>query len=348
MTVLVRWLPVSLLGLCFGLVGCGQAQTAQQTSVPALATVPAKHSPLPQPGATQQSTLPRPVSSAQPHPTISLPQAIASRVAEATAGPLRATAEVAARVTATTLAAPILQRDYGAWSAVVAWEQPTPSAANREPVYGYIRYDDNSVAGLTAYVRANQALAPQLAQQGGDAEVRITFRTYLSPDQFTTWAAQAGLQIKNLQLGVLYEPDPQFPTPVPCPQCRGGGGGGLMRVDNWIDLMAQLGDTAPQLKTRIDKAVALREQDVRAQGYKLQKLQGVCFTTATVPARQLPALANDPQVFLAEVTGEFLRRQVRATGRTEPVRMIYGLASNSWSHNSFPQIEKLGLGNLTK
>ena len=194
-------------------------------------------------------------------------------------------------------------------------------------------------------MRANQELARQLARQGGDADVRITFRTYLSPDQFITWATQEKLQIKHVQLGVLYEPDPPSLTPVPCPTCPGSD---LVTRLSWLGVEAQPGDPALWLKTRIAEAVAQRNQKVRSNRYRVQKVQGICFISTTVPAQQLPALANDPQVFLAEVTGEFLRRQVRAAGITEQVRIEYDPASASWSNNSFPQIEKLGPDNLTK
>lgn len=199
------------------------------------------------------STLPTPTSgsSASSSPTVNnvplpvrtdvsqhdIPQPEETRIAIATRAVLLAT-EVVERATGTAVAIGTIQAymrltptvpppeevgqgDFGTWSyKAYRWHGPNSG------IRVVTNYDTSTVESLYAYAKANRELADQLADKGGTAQVQITFRTYVEPDQYRSWVKAHGLRVEYSELRLTdvtagYPPDitagapPQGDDPLP-------------------------------------------------------------------------------------------------------------------------------------
>jgi hypothetical protein len=182
------------------------------------------------------------------------------------------------------------------------WRYTYSALPNEGELWAEVHYDTQSVAALREYVALNRGLADQLAQTGGGARVDITFRTYLTPDQFRTWmqahnlyAAWSGLRVLNAQgqradlvLPWIYQD--------PLPQ---------RLLDYWL---TPANATPPPVY-----GLELPHGDPREIGGPFT-LRGVFYVTAMVDAAQLPTLAADPLVYLADVTPNAVRADLLGQG----------------------------------
>lgn len=159
-----------------------------------------------------------------------------------------------------------------------------------------IRFDDSSVASLKAYAETNRQLATQLATEGGAAHVMVTFRSYLAPEQFRAWVAKYAIRgdatLMNPALGVMVE-------------MRATEANGLRATaDVWLGIKGQ---PDPLLQSSIDDLIAPHNP-----GIKPPIFNGIFMTRGEVDAKQLPMIANDPLVFVADVTTEYATRDLAA------------------------------------
>jgi hypothetical protein len=211
------------------------------------------------------------------------------------------------------------RRDFGAWGYTYSYGRAWGD------LFAAVYYDDSSVAGLAAYVQANRDLAGQFAQLGGDesfspsrglARVDLTFRGYVPPEQARAWV-QAHHLLTDYAVLRVYDPQ------------------GLR-----LDFTVSTSDVNDPIPTwYIDRE--LNPPGAPACGPFTLSGGGVYFVTALADPTQLPVLAADPLVYLADVTPNVVRRdlwQQYQETRTDSFQWVH--VQNG---SPFWQMEDLGL-----
>ena len=153
-----------------------------------------------------------------------------------------------------------------------AWSYSAVRSTADGLVHPTVRFDQSSASGLRAYAAANKALASEIAHSPGSASVIITFAQLLQVEQFRRWAASYSLNIEVISFRTV----------------------GPNGVRGSIGVMPEKGDTLP-------KVVGPHEQ-----------IKGIFGVSAKIAQGQLPALAADPLVFLADVTRNVIEHDLRA------------------------------------
>lgn len=177
---------------------------------------------------------------------------------------------------------PVYKANLGSWQ----YEASPKMEFGKDVLYLGIYRDDSSVASLKAYVETNRKLAAQLAAEGGTAHVMVTFRSYLAPEQFRAWTNKYGINLFEVEM-------------------RGMSANGL-RVTSAVRPNMP-GQPDPLLQSSIDELFGPHRP-----GDKPSTFNGIFMTRGEVDAKQLPAIANDPLVFLADVTTEYATRDLAA------------------------------------
>jgi len=210
----------------------------------------------------------------------------------------------------------VLERDYGVWGYKVGRHHSLGTSGN-------VHYKFGTVAQLNAFAAANQLLATDLASRGGQAEVYITFRTYLTPEQYRALLKVWGASVHRTELRTV---DPS------------GHEGTL-----WQGPIT--GDTEPLPQDRLDKALIMRRSPVpRGEtGEYTLILRGVYSAIIIVDATRLPEIAADPLVFLANVTPNVVRNELHAAGWQTQEKSLYVSPPTPFWH-----MEQLGLENFTR
>ena len=197
------------------------------------------------------------------------------------------------------------EHDFGAWKYVA-------SRGGDAGLYAWVSYNSGSIAGIQAFADANRILANQLASGSGEVQIDLTFRDYVAPAQFRTWAASMGLQVADS--GVRF---------IEHSGMRGT-----------LGLPAQGSDFLPQ--GPIDDLLTTTDPN---RGAPLT-LRGVFYTRGSINAQQLTAIAADPLVFLPDVTANIVHNELREIGipNADTVRANAG--------SPFYQMEDFGLENF--
>jgi hypothetical protein len=179
-------------------------------------------------------------------------------------------------------------------------------------LFAAVNYDNQSVAGITAYAAANRTLATQLAGSGGNVGIEITFRSYLTVEQFRTWVAARGVNATETTLRYV--------------DANG------RRVTHGI--AARPNDVLPQTSLEL---AASPPKNVGGQ----RTLRGVFQTSGTVAANRLPDLIADTQVLLLDVTPRAVQDDLIAAG-------VPGGSQAQVQRRGTPfwQMEDLGLENF--
>ncbi len=177
---------------------------------------------------------------------------------------------------------PVYRANLGSWQ----YDASPKKEFGQDVVYLGIRYDDSSVASLKAYVEINKKLAAQLAAEGGTAHVMVTFRSYIAPEQFRAWTNRYGINLYEIEM-------------------RGMEANGLRSTSAVRPNMP--GQPDPLLQSSIDRQFAAHRP-----GDKPATFNGIFMTRGEVDASQLTSIANDPLVFLADVTTEYATRDLAA------------------------------------
>lgn len=175
-----------------------------------------------------------------------------------------------------------------------------------------IDYDHGSVADLRRYAATNRALAHQLATDGAKTlTVSVSFRRPLSVDEFRAWAAKAPLQVDGFQLRLTGTNGQRWTL------------GGAPTRGELV--------SAVDLNRNLDRLRAKGAADVR----------GVIVAEGTVAAGVYDQLANDPAVFLVDVTPSAARDRIIKTVRgVDPAHLSVAVAP------AFSWMEDLGLENF--
>lgn len=170
----------------------------------------------------------------------------------------------------------VAQGNFGSWNYRAV-------RMNGQQIVAGINFDSSSVATLNAYATSNRAQATELATRGGEVNVHITFRTYVAPAQFRSWATAIGLRVERSDIRL---------------------------VQNGKDAVIGIGGTEsdPLSQASLDEVLQLLIDD----GANISTVRGVYFTIGTINASQLPLLAADPLVYLPDVTINVVRNELIA------------------------------------
>lgn len=179
----------------------------------------------------------------------------------------------------------LLQKKYETWSYVAARSQ-------EDGLIATIHFETHSIAALKAFAAANRELASELALQDGQADVMITFRHQVLPDQFRDWVKANDITVKGTDL-------------------REGSGAGRSTAS----ILAEKDDPLPQ------KYV---DQPPRITG-------GVIDVGGIVDSKRLPQLTSDPLVFLVDVTPSIVRQELTAIGVTDAAEAHISTKAPFWS-----------------
>lgn len=262
-----KLLSISMLSIIV-LAGCGQSPTSE---------VPATYP------ATETLAVPLPISTGEgngfdyPQPVETSEALLTQLVVGATV--LAETATAHALLPTATMSPPPPTPERVSQRTFETWSYRAFSISGR--VYADIRYDNDSVASLKAYAKANRQLADQLAAQGSQADVYITFNRFVTPEEFRVWAPARGLSIERSDLRTM-GPDGREGT---------------------LGHRAHPYDKEIQPLDRLDEFLE--------PGWTVR---GVYWTVATVDTARLPELASDSLVFLADVTSNVARNDLVAAG----------------------------------
>lgn len=90
----------------------------------------------------------------------------------------------------------MLARDYGGWNFKAA-------KLTGSRVSALVTYDDRSREGLERYAEMNRTYADQLATGKGEISANITFRGFLDPDLFYTWARENNIRVIEVDTRVI-------------------------------------------------------------------------------------------------------------------------------------------------
>lgn len=195
-----------------------------------------------------------------------------------------------------------------------SWTYTVVSDGRRERAV--INYDDNSAEALHAFAKVNQELVVSpIAAKGGEVVVNITFRTYMGLDYFRSWVAENKLHVKSTLLRVMNDK----------------GTKGILQLSSLPS------EVSPLPQSRIDKFLT-------DQGNAPYRPIGVYSTEATVDAGELVQIANDPLVFIADVTPRYVHDQLTAMSPqdSEPLEITVE------THSPFLKMEEIGLKNFEK
>jgi hypothetical protein len=235
---------------------------------------------------------------------------------------------------------PVVVRDYGSWSFTATRDWPNVLDLATWDVRVHFERKIGSVQDLKSYAESNNELAGQLAQEGGDepVQVLVTFRSYMSPEEFNQWASALGIHPTYVELRVVYDRDPLY-TPSPYQ-----GTGQEIEPPSVLRIDCSDGDPEALPQARVDEALAQQGKVALDEGYKLREVKGLYFTVATVQAKQLPMIATNDLVFLADISYEWAVHDLEANEGVKRERVITMPIPTS----VFPSMEQVGLGNFAK
>jgi len=94
-----------------------------------------------------------------------------------------------------------------------------------------------------------------------------------------------------------------------------------------------------------------KQQDVhRANHYTLRELKGVYLTSVTLDAGQLAKIADDPIVFMADITHDWVQYELEVAGVSprEKLRMLGTMLDHYKPPSLFEFMEKSGLDKFAK
>lgn len=106
----------------------------------------------------------------------------------------------------------IRKADFGGWGytayrATEASQSADGDLVNAGDIIAKVEYVGSDTAdGTRNYAAANRSQIAKLTSSSGQVEVLINFRTYLSPDEFRTWAKTYSLVDPRSQLMAISDP----------------------------------------------------------------------------------------------------------------------------------------------
>ncbi len=201
------------------------------------------------------------------------------------------------------------------------------------------------------YVQASRTAGQKLLEQGeNDFYVGVTFRRYLSPEEFETFASNAGAKVTWFTLRAT------FPQIDPKERVTIWGSPSGDRVINPDSLSRQIDELRFQAKEKkADQVAAARSGDPDADWADVLEtdefkaitvadndavLNGVISFEAITDAKGYRQLLQDSRVFHVDVTANLVYDQLKAKGIT---RQEYMKTLNLGDFDPFWSMEELGL-----
>ncbi len=219
------------------------------------------------------------------------------------------------------------QANFGAWS-YTAYKDGSGVPAyfggiviNYGDVEAHVKFDTNSVAGVSSYIAASNQQLPQVAARGGLAEVWVSFRNFVPLDQFRAWSKKYDMTVAVSYMGLdggpvagqdfwqcPYSDDPSHTYVSSKP--------GLPKIycpyrylgNDPQGAASEKADPLPQ--SNLNNALKFFNDSNKTA----TTIKGVFFIRVWVDASQLPALAADPQVAVADVIPDVVRHDLAAAG----------------------------------
>lgn len=176
----------------------------------------------------------------------------------------------------------------------------------------FVKYDAATATDLQRYAATNRVLAQQLAaKRQPELAASVSFRRPLSVDEFRAWAARVPLRIESFQLRLMGSEGQRWTLGGTPSQ------GNLIATD---DLQRNLTHLATKGVT---------------------DLRGVITVEGRIKVTAYDRLANDPAVFLADVTRSAVASHVSETVPAVDANRLTVLVSPA-----FWRMEELGLENF--
>ena len=178
----------------------------------------------------------------------------------------------------------------------------------------HVEFDRATAAQLHHYVAVNRALAHQVANSGQkDLSVTVSFRKPLSIDEFRDWARKVPLRVSGYQLRIVAADGRRWTL--------GGAPQGTELV------------STPDVQRHLSNLAAKGATDVR----------GIIVAEGVVDAAAYDQLANEPSVFVADVTRSAAKAHIAKNVRgIDQARLAVLVAP------AFSWMEDLGLDNFQK
>lgn len=170
------------------------------------------------------------------------------------------------------------KQDYGAWS-----YEATRIEGGELRVD--IKTNTATVAGVKAFADANKLLAERLSGRGSrEVAVRVIFKEPMRVDAYRKWAAASGITFfSNIAIRASTTGDATFDFSV-------APGSGNPYPQELIDKLMKNGNDEPVTPS------------------------AVLLLDGKIPANRLPSLANDPNVFIVDVTRGFIELDLDDAG----------------------------------
>lgn len=201
------------------------------------------------------------------------------------------------------------------------------------------------------YVQASREAGQKLLEQGeNDFYVGVTFRRYLSPEEFETFASNVGAKVTHFTLRA------RFPNLDPKTRVTIWGSPSADRIINPDALNRQMDELRFQAKEKkADQVAAARSGDPDAEWIDVLEteefkaitvadndavMNGVISFEALTDAKGYRQLLRDPRVFHVDVTANLVYDQIKDKGITwqEFVKTL-----NLGDFDPFWSMETLGL-----
>lgn len=180
-----------------------------------------------------------------------------------------------------------------------------------------VRYDDNSVAGIKAYAKANEGMAQRLIARGqASLEVEITFRRLLSADEFREVITRSGVPLSRISTYHM----------------RAIGSDG-----QWLTM----GGTPTNSELISQAAVIDRQMANIRRHVPDAQFQGVAYLEATITPDEYQRLLAHESVFMIDVTKSEIRVALQGI---VPINGAHGLGV--LSAKPFWAMQRLGLENF--
>ncbi len=158
-------------------------------------------------------------------------------------------------------------------------------------VFAKVNYKNDTATDVRAYAATNRSQLQKVVDAGGQTEAWITFRTYVSANDFRAFVKSHRLSNPQSQLRAIDE---------------------TKSADNKYITM-QIGpraddpDPLPQVYMNF-------YQGIQSDHNPNAIFEGIYFTRAWVDAQELAAIANDPKVYFIDITPNLVRMDLAANG----------------------------------
>ncbi len=226
------------------------------------------------------------------------------------------------------------QANFGAWRYIAvkgadnAGMSSTGVRIGPDDTSATVTFDENSLNGSRSYVDANRKLLSKVTAYGGQTDVSVVFRTYMPVADFRNFYQKYGMKPDQTRIRIIDEDPHTSKTPT----------NEVYQPYYTMSIGPTPGTADPLSETEIERNfLQLKTR------FPLISLKGVFYTHALVDAKQLPAIAADPQVLFVDVTPAIVRNDLAIAGVQGADKVVVETHAYSvfWQieHNGFDTIQ---------